>query len=208
MAIYSTFFVCDPQKLSSLFPGWQPPLREPVVREFKNPFTGQVTRISTREPDWPDDIEDEPQDTYQVPRSIPGSYEDYLEARLPETVRAQPHWCSKGLAQVELEPLGQATSVEPALETALYSPPSSGALLEELCRDLVSKLSASDDDALREVSKRWAAIMSDQAHSHSATGVRVLDGWSLDDAMEILRPLAALARNASNEQRLYLLIER
>lgn len=207
MAIYSTFFVCGPEKLSSFFPGWQYPLPEPVVREFKNPFTGHAVRISTREPDWPEDVEDEPQGAPLEPLSIQGSYEDYLEARLPATVRSQPHWCSKGLAQVELEPLGQAAGVEPALETALYSPPSLGNMLEEIRPDLARKLIAVDDNVLRQMGERWAEIMSDREHTHSASRERVSDGWSTDDAMGILRPLVALARGASNELRIYLLVE-
>lgn len=207
MANYSTFFLCEPQTLWSLFPCWQPPLPEPVVREFKNPFTGQAVRISTREPDWPEDVEDEPQVASLEPLSIKGSYQDYLEARLPASVGAQPHWCSKGLAQGELEPLRHAAGVEPALETALYSPPSSGNMLEGLRPELVSKLAAADDNALRKIAERWAEIMSDPEHTDSASRERVLDGWSTDDAMGVLRPLVALARGASNEQRIYLLVE-
>lgn len=207
MATYSTFFVCERQKLSSLFPGWQPPLPEPIVRESKNPFTGQGTRVSTREHDWPEEAVREPRGAPLEPLSIRGSYEEYLEDRFSGPLRDQSHWCSKGLAQVELEPLGRAVNVVPALQAALYSPPLAGALLEELRPELVAKLTAVNDNALREIAKRWAAIMSDREHTHSETGKRALGGWSLEQALEILQPLSTLARKASSEQRLYLLIE-
>ena len=48
MAIYSTFFLCKPEELSSGFPGWRPALPESVRREVTNPFTGKTMTIETR----------------------------------------------------------------------------------------------------------------------------------------------------------------
>lgn len=94
---------------------------------MKNPFTGKRTQVSTREPDWSDyDGDDTFEREYQVV-AIEGDYGKYLEARLPAGVRAQPHWCPKGLTEVELAPLGEAGGIEPALTVALYAPPSSAA---------------------------------------------------------------------------------
>jgi cysteine-rich repeat protein len=55
MAIYTTFFLCRPEELPGGFPGWQPPLATPVRRELRNPFTGQVVVVESREPQWPED---------------------------------------------------------------------------------------------------------------------------------------------------------
>lgn len=207
MAIYSTFFLCDRDKLSGMFPSWRAPLAEPVVRELKNPFTGALTRVSSREPDWPDEaVENFHGQDYRVV-SIQGDYRDYLEGRLPPGVRAQPHWATKGLTAIELSPLAEAAGTEPALDVALYAPPSFAATLDEVNPDLVLALGAADDQTLDSIAARWAATMSSPSYTHSVTGEKLEDGWSTADALEILRPLVALIGRASAEQRLYLLTE-
>lgn len=207
MAIYSTFFLCEPDALSCLFPAWRAPRAEPVVREVKNPFTGKVTQVTSREPDWPDGTSEEPFDReYQV-IAIEGDYEEYLEARLPPGVRLQPHWCAKGLTKVELAPLGEATRIEPALDVALYAPPSFAATLDEIHPELVLDLAKADGARLREIAARWAATMSTPDYTHSASGERLEDDWPPAYALSILEPIVALARQASGDQRLYLLTE-
>ena len=119
MAIYSTFFLCKPQVLQSGFPGWRPPLPEPISRQVKNPFTGEMMTIKTRVPEWPEDAEDDLDKRIGVVVGQ-GRYEDYLEGRLPQFVRGQSHWCAKNLTQVELDPLGEAAGFPSALDDALY----------------------------------------------------------------------------------------
>ena len=57
MAVYTTFFLCRPEELPGGFPVWRPPLAAPVRREFRNPLTGQVQVVETREPEWPPELE-------------------------------------------------------------------------------------------------------------------------------------------------------
>src|SRR5262245_26111796 len=118
MAIYTTFFLCTPEELPGGFPGWRLPLAESVRREVYNPFTGKLSVIETREPEWPDDDSEEPEREYQVV-AIQGSYKDYLEGRLPPFVRACPHWAAKGLTEVDLDPLIKAADMTASMEHAI-----------------------------------------------------------------------------------------
>jgi hypothetical protein len=207
VAIYTTFFVCDAKQLAAGFPGWRLPLRKPVKRKFKNPFTGEMTTVETREPEWPDDKDVEPMDReYQVV-AIEGDYAAYLEGRLPPFVQRQPHWAAKGLTEVELSPLAQAHGVEAKFECPLYGSPSSGAVLQELPSELLPKLASLDAKGLKALAGKWASAMSTREHTHSVTGVKLSDGWSKSDALEILQPIVALAQKAIAGQRMYLLTE-
>ena len=49
--------------------------------------------------------------------------------------------------------------------------------------------------------------MSTPEHTHSVTGTKLSDGWTSENASQILEPLVALARKATSRQRLYLLID-
>ncbi len=131
MAIYTTFFLCTPGELLLGFPDWRLPLPQPVRRERRNPFTGELIIVESREPEWPGDSDLEPPRNYQV-ATIEGRYEDYLERRLPEFVRACAHWAAKGLTEATVGPLLKAASVDGSWEFAIYSPPSSDATLQEL----------------------------------------------------------------------------
>ena len=207
MAIYSTFFVCEPQELVAGFPGWRSPLPTPVRREFKNPFTGKTTVVETRKPDWPPDHDaEEIGREYQVVAGK-GNYEDYLESRLSSFVRAQPHWCSKDLTQVELTPLSQAAGVEMSLECPLYGPPSLGAMLQQVSPSLCEKLLAFDFADLEAVARAWAMAMSAPEYTHSVTGIKLSDGWTTSEAMSLLKPIADLARQAVGEKGMYVLTE-
>lgn len=203
MAIYATFFLCNPGELLGGFPGWRLPLAKPVRRKSHNPFTGQESIIETREPEWPEEAGDEAGQGYQVV-AIKGRYEDYLEGRLPPFVRSCPHWAATGLTGVELGPLCEVAGVGSEFECPIYGPPSSGAVVQQLPPGLLAKLAALD---LKAVAKLWAAAMSTPKHTHSVSGVKLSDGWSAADASAILKPLVALARQATAGQHLYLLTE-
>jgi hypothetical protein len=203
MAVYTTFFLCQPKDLLRGFPGWRLPLARPVRREVRDPFTGEVRVIETREPDWPQGADAEPEQEYRVV-AIEGRYEDYLEGRLPPFVHGCPHWAAKGLTVVELTPLFKAAGVEAGMACPIYGPPSSGALVQQLPPAFFAKLGSLDQ---KSIAKRWAAAMSTREYTHSVSGVKLNDGWTAKEALEILRPLVALAREAEAGQQMYLLME-
>jgi hypothetical protein len=203
VAVYSTFFVAAPDALRSGFPGWKLPLDKPVQRDITD-FFGEKRTIETREPLWDDVVPgQEPVPEYSVV-AIEGDYAAYLEARLPALVRKAPHWCSKGLTNVEVDPVGELTDGKPALEEALFAHPSRSAHLLVFRQSIVDGILKSP----QELGQKWAARMSTPEYTHSADGSnRLQDDWSVDDALGILRPLSDLATKATPGQRLYLLLE-
>ena len=205
MAIYSTFFLCKPKDLLTSFPGWRLPLPTPVLRQLRNPFTGQTSTIETQEPEWPDEVEVFDED-YEVV-AIEGDYQDYLEGRLPAPVQACPHWAAKNLTEVELGPLAEALAEQPQFASPLYGPPSRGALLLELPAGIVARLASLDQQGLANIAESWAAKMSTREHTHSATGEELAGGWAANETMQVLPPIAALAKRAAPDERMYLLIE-
>lgn len=207
MAIYSTFFVCNPDELAGGFCGWKPPLVQPVWRDVTNPFTGKTMTIESRYPEWPDaDTEDEiARDRVVV--GVQGRYEDYLEGRLPAFVRERPHGCLKDLTEIELNALGEATEFEPTVEDALYSPPEVGAVIQRLHPGLLSSLTRLDEGGVTRIAERWAENMSEPEHTHSVAGVKVKEGWATSDASSILQTILRLARQSAGKQAVYVLIE-
>lgn len=209
MAIYTTFFLCEPENLAAGFPGWKPPLPQPVTRKSMNPFTREEVTITTDAPEW-DDVDP---NEIEIPEftvvAIEGRYSQYLEQRIPPFVQSQPHWCSKNLTSVELEPLvASATEMEePRLTTPLYAHPSFSAGIEQFPDEFVAHLKAADNSKLRSMAEKWAASMSTPEHTHSASGRRLYDDWTVDGALSILNPIADLAKQSNNDQSMYLLIE-
>ena len=166
MAVYTTFFLCRPDELPGGPPGWRPPLAKPVRREFRNPFTGELSVVETREPEWPEGEGEGPEREYRV-IALEGRYEDYLEGRLPAFVGSCPDWAAKGLTELELKPLLKAAGLEGSLEHAIYSPPWSGAVVQQLPPEFLDRLPSLDQKSL---AKRWAAAMSTPEHTHSVSG--------------------------------------
>jgi len=203
MAVYSTFFVAAPENLLSGFLGWKLPLDTPVQREITN-FFGETRIIETREPLWEDEATDEELDReYEVVEGE-GDYAAYLEARIPAVVRMAPHWCSKGLTNVEVNPLGELTDGEPALVDALFAAPSRSAHLMVFRARVVQEILKSP----QQLAQKWAARMSTPEYTHSADGSeRLEDDWSVEYALSILSPIADIVEKSSPEHRLYLLIE-
>ena len=207
MAIYTTFFVCRPEELVAGFPGWRLPLAEPVRREVKNPFTGKTVIVHSREPEWP---EDSVEDLVSSSRQIfvgSESFEVYLENRLPAFVRARPHWCGKRLTEIELGLLGEAAGVETSFECPLYGPHSSPFSLMSIPASLCDQLVACDQQALDAIAEKWASMMSTPEKTHSSTGHKFSDGWTVDHARSVLQPIVAVARQAVEGKCLYLLTE-
>jgi len=203
MAIYTTFFLCKPSELPGGFPGWRLPLDQPVRREVHNPFTGELLVVDTCEPEWPEDALGETERTYRVV-VIEGSYEQYLEDRLPPFVRSCPHWAAKGLMETELAPLLEAVGVSASIDFPIYGPPSLGATVQQLPAEFLAKATSLDQ---QKVAQKWAAAMSTPEHTHSVSGRKLSDGWTACEALQLLQPLVDLARKASAGQQMYLLTE-
>ncbi len=209
MAIYSTFFLTEPAQLALAFPEWKLPLPEPVTRTTINPFTREEMTITTRAPEWdnfdPDNMEFP--DSQVV--AIQGDYETYLENRIPQFVQSQPHWCAKNLTNVELEPLIAAAtgSRDPKLASALYAHPALGCGLEQFPHDFTGRVSSASNDDLHTIAERWAKTMSTPDYTHSVSGDRLSDDWSVDYALSILNPIVTLAKQHSAGQSLFILIE-
>lgn len=205
MAIYTTFFVCEPAALQSAFPTWKPPLPRPVSRQFRDPFSGKMVTRESDAPEWPDS----PDPDNRAPTGVAvrqGDYAKHLEDRLPAAIRAFPHWSAKGLTEIELEPLAASFKVEPLLQIALYAPPSTDALLfrfDRRARDALASLGAAQLHAL---AKQWSVAMSDDAHTRVGNGTR-LSGLAAEQAAEYLRQLGALAKKAGKAGQLFLLVE-
>ncbi len=209
MAIYTSFFLCEPLELHSAFPGWKLPLTEPIRRTWVNPFTREEMTVETRDPEWDDiDPNDTPMPEIRVV-AIEGDYEMYLQNRIPEFVQSKPHWCAKNLTSLELEPLIAAAidSDEGKLETALYAHPSLGAGIELLPNNFVLLLKSADASTLNSIAGKWAADMSMPDFTHSVSGERIQDNMTLDDALSALRPIAELAKKHEKNQSMYLLTE-
>jgi hypothetical protein len=203
MAIYTTFFLCNPTELPGGFPGWRPPLAQPVRREVRHPFTGQLAVVETCVPEWPDHEAAEAERTYRVVE-IEGSYEEYLENRLPPFVRRCPHWAAKGLTQIELAPLLAAVGVSASIDFPIYGPPSASAIVQQLPAEFLVKATSLDQ---QNVAQTWAAAMSTPEHTHTVSGQKLSDGWTASEALALLQPLVHLAKKASAAQQMYLLIE-
>lgn len=209
MAIYSTFFLCDPQDLTSRFQGWKLPLPEPVVRTIKNPFTQEEITVTSQEPDWEDyDPTNIEMPEYKVVE-IQGDYQDYLEQRVPQAVQQLPHWCSKNLTMIEMNPLVATICSSPGagLKAPLFSPPTLSSGLEEFPAEFSAKLKEMGSSELRVTAANWAAIMSTPEHTHSVAGTRLNDGWAVEEALGILQPISELTNRQVGDQTMYLLYE-
>lgn len=213
MAVYSTFFLSEPEQLPNAFPGWKLPLPKAVTRTVMNPFTGREVTITSKEPDW-DDVEfhgedyDSDEMDYQVV-AIEGDYATYLERRIPSFVRSQPHWCGKGLTSVELEPLVTVAEdvAKVTFDTPLYAPPSIIAGIDQIPSSFVAVLKTLDNSSVGALAASWAKKMSTREYTHTTGGKRVHDDWVVEDAISLLMPLVDLAKRETQNQEMYLLYE-
>ena len=71
----------------------------------------------------------------------------------------------------------------------------------------VARLKAADEPALRAIAQQWASRMSADEFTHSASGQRIQDDWTLEDALSLLAPMAELAKKQQDDQSMYLLTE-
>lgn len=209
MAIYSTVFLAQPEHLLGGFPGWKLPLTKPVTRTFMNPLLKEEVTLTSREPEWPDHDRsafDPPE--YGVIR-IQGDYGTYLENRLPVFVREHRHWCAKGLTSVEVDPLIALVvgSDVGKLEPALFAHPSIGAAMDVFPEAFVQALGESNEFATRQLAQRYAKLMSEPRYTHSVSGRRLEPDMTLEDALQLVRPIQAVAAQRNTAEQMYLLVE-
>lgn len=209
MAIYSTVFLCEPRQLLPAFPGWKLPLAQPVTRTRVNPFTQEGVTVQTTEPEWDDADEIAAPSAPAAVVAVEGDYAAYLESRIPEFVRRQPHWCTKGLTSYEFDPLVEAVTgeTEARLQSALYAHPTIPAGIEQFPNDFVLRLSEARSANLEVFADNWASAMSTPDRTHSPTGERVRDDWKARDAHDVLTSIAQLASRQQAEQAMFLLTE-
>lgn len=210
MAVYSTFFVAELAELPGAFPGWKLPLPEPVTRKSFHPFLGEEITTTSRSPDW-DDVDP---DSLSIPDyqvvSSEGDYADYLEQRIPSFVRSKPHWCAKGLTNIEIEALANTALNlhEVSLESVLYAHPAFRSYLMQFPPDFITKLKELGSAiAVEQLAVAFAARMSTTEYTHSVDGERLYEDWTTENARFILEPLVTLAKELSSRQSIFLLIE-
>jgi hypothetical protein len=208
MAIYSTIFLCSNEELAACFPEMKPALAKAVERWVTDPFTGKERQILTREPEW-DELEAElsPPEIQVVAGH--GDYQEFLESRLPPSLKQIPHWVSKNLTSVELDPLIKAVLGDEGaeLEPALFAPPSQGRFVVAFPGSFTEVLSEAEAERADEFARVWASTMSSPEYTHSIAGERVHEGWTVEDALALMHPIVDLAKKATQRQRIYLLIE-
>jgi hypothetical protein len=202
MAIYTTFLLVHPKELTRGFRGWKLPLPAPVRREVQVWYSKELISVKSREPIWSKAKQPEPPAFVGV--MIAGSYEEYLEKRLPPFVQKQPHWASKGLTEIEIAPLLRILGFTKKLKSPLYAPPAWSSTLQEFPAAFLPKLRNSER---KDVARQWAAVMSTRDYTHSISGRRLSKGWTIKQASESLDPLIALAQKSKPGQRMYLLTE-
>ena len=201
----TTFFVCTAAELRRGFPGWLPPLPKPVRRRMKM-GNGKVLEIETQDPLWPaDHVVPDPE--YCSASGAEG-YDDFLSARLRPFIRACPHWIARDLQDSEVNPLSAVLGVEAPMKRVLFGPPASWGCVDQLPSESLSRLSGLDRQGLEDAARRWAAVMSSPKNTQPLImDVKMTDGWTVREARELLGPLAALARRAKGEQKIYLLVD-
>jgi hypothetical protein len=74
-------------------------------------------------------------------------------------------------------------------------------------RVLLSKLLEADAADLKEIAAHWGANMSAGDEPRSVASVLISNGWTLDAAMLFLDPFLNLARQMTEGDEMYLLME-
>jgi hypothetical protein len=180
MSILTDYFIADPQQLAIVFAGWLTVVNEPVVREVKNPFTGQTQRVK----EWP-----------------PGKpVSDDEPAHSPDLSNL-PHVQLKNIDQVKIATLNNiltSTPVRDALDAflkpVLVHPKNEDIGLNKLPKQLTAALRSLSDDAAEITAKKWQQTEEMQS-----------DQFTSNDCKDVLRSLRGLAQSCKASQRMYLL---
>lgn len=179
MGILTDFFVANDQQLAAVFTGWLRVADEPVERQVKNPFTGQM-QISR---EW-------------LPQDPVGEGE---LADIPN-IRQLPHVEWKGIDPVKLATLNELLTGKSVSETlhdfikpALVHPTNDETSLHEVPRSLTVATQALSDDDLQNIAVKWQ--QTDEMQS---------DRFSVDLCTEVLQSLRRLVTALKSDQRTYL----
>jgi hypothetical protein len=105
-------------------------------------------------------------------------------------VRDRPHFCCLQITDMELEPLAEALGVEATFEWPLYAPGKVTHVLVQLPDAMVSKLASIAERALDEI----VGVVAEARRVHPLS------------LRYIVRHIAALARKARPQEKMYLLI--
>jgi hypothetical protein len=179
MGILTDFFVANDRQLATVFSGWLRVADQPVERQVKNPFTGQMQVAR----EWPstDPVGD-------------GPLED-----IPN-IRVLPHAEWKNVDPVKVAKLHEILTGSSLRETldelmrpALVHPSNDETSLHEFPRGLTDAIRAVSDDELQSAAENWQRTEEMQAH-----------GFSADLCADVLRSLRGLAAACAPDQRLYL----
>jgi hypothetical protein len=92
-----------------------------------------------------------------------------------------------------------------ALEDALFG--RTAGLIQRVRPELLARLEVLDDDALQDLARKWAAVMSSPRHTHTLGGMKVSSGWTAECARGTVEAILRLARQRDGSQAMYLLIE-
>jgi len=159
----------------------------------------------SREPEW-DDVDP---DASEV-RTASTGYDDasHFERRI-SPFESLPHLCSKGLTNVEMEPLVAAilNIEEQDLEPALYAHPSFGQSIVGFPEAFVRSLQSAAESILRKFAESSSAKMWAIENGLSGGSKANRDFWTTDQALTILKPIAELARQRTSCQSMYLLMK-
>ena len=123
----------------------------------------------------------------------------------PRFNESQPHWRMKNLTTDELAPLVRiVTDWEDAKMTPIGI--GSGAL-DAFPPEFIDRLRTADEFSIRRIAQEWAKVMSTPQYTHSVTGKRVEEDWTVETALSVLEPVIELAKKCGDGELVYLLVE-
>jgi hypothetical protein len=178
MELVSELFVAPPTALPAAFPGWLPPLQQPVRRHLHNPFTneamfresGEPWVVDTREPDgpWPAELS-----CPNLEPFVHVSIRPIRQADLVDFARVLP------------------TPITEGFVPALFAPPSYGWLLsavpQAFCASLVSL------DPVRPIAQAWLTALR-SADNFDPDEYAAIDNWE-----RLVDEIVAIARRAVSQ---------
>jgi hypothetical protein len=179
MGILTDFFVANDQQLAAVFTGWRRVADEPVERQIKNPFTGQM-QIAR---EW-------------LPLKPVGEGE---LADIPN-IRQLPHAEWKGIDPVKLATLNElltgksvSEAVDDLMKPAVVHPTNDETSLHEVPRSLTVAIQALSDDDLQNVAVKWQQTEEMQS-----------DRFPVEMCADVLQSLRRLVTAIEPDQRTYL----
>lgn len=195
MSIITDFFVANPEGLQSAFPGWMEVGAR--NRPVKNALTGEIQMTWAPVPTKAAAPPDRPASKGFLARLFGLSL--HPRSTMPQTTRYAelfPTVQYKGVDIVKLctlQAIVAGSTFDDALagydKPVLISPNDEEEQLYALPSALTKGLSSLAEDRLPDVAAKWAKT--DELH---------LDEWSASDALEVIRALRSLARQAAESR--------